>query len=41
MRLEHTKDWKMTDKIFEDFENLIVEIDEKVFKTKKVVLKHR
>lgn len=40
-RLEHLKDRKLTDEIFEEFENILRTIDQKIFKTKKVVMYYR
>lgn len=40
-RMEDFKDTIRTDKLFKEAENILVKIDEEIFKTKKVVMRYR
>lgn len=40
-RMDNTKDWKVADNIFKEFEDILKAIDEHYFVKKEVVLKHR
>lgn len=41
LRLENSKDWKIADKLFKEFEDILIKIDEEIFKTKKVKTNYR
>uniref|UniRef100_A0A6M3LMS9 HEPN domain-containing protein n=2 Tax=viral metagenome TaxID=1070528 RepID=A0A6M3LMS9_9ZZZZ len=41
LRLANEKDYSIADKIFKEFEDILIKIDEQIFKTKKIKVNYR